>query len=106
MDLPPHHDLPASAPPVLRFDWQDWLPYLGDDDIPEAEKRALIETLWSIVLAFVDLGWSVTPTSGEPAAGADAGEAPKSRGQVVDLKAALEAAVLRSRSSETGTEGP
>lgn len=45
--------------PSLRFDWQDWLPYLDDDDVPEDKKRELIETLWSIVLAFVDLGWDI-----------------------------------------------
>jgi len=37
--------LPNIAPSVLRFDWQDWLPYFEDEAIPEAQKRVLIETM-------------------------------------------------------------
>jgi len=68
------------SPPVpsLRFDWNDWLPYLEDEDIPEEQKRALIESLWSIVVAFVDLGWQLNPK-------------PKFCGNEIDLKAILNA---------------
>lgn len=66
------------AVPALRFDWADWLPYLEDEDIPEEQKRALIETLWSIVVAFVDLGWQLNPK-------------PEICGEVIDLKAVLTA---------------
>lgn len=64
--------------PALRFDWTDWLPYLEDQDIPEEQKREIIETLWSIVVAFVDLGWQLNPR-------------PEFCGQPLDLKAILEA---------------
>ena len=64
--------------PALRFDWADWLPYLEDEDIPEDQKRALIETLWSIVVAFVDLGWQLNPKS-------------EIGGEAFDLKAILTA---------------
>lgn len=74
--------LPPAAP-SLRFDWQDWLPYLEDADMSLDQKQSLIETLWSIVAAFVDLGWQVKPAA-------------EICGQTIDLKAALEAAVLRS----------
>lgn len=47
--------------PALRFDWTDWLPYLEDQDVTDEQKRALIETLWSIVVGFVDLGWQINP---------------------------------------------
>lgn len=74
---------PSSAAPTLRFDWQDWLPYLEDSDIPDEQKRQWIETLWSIVIAFVDLGFDIK---------ADA----ESCGEKFDLKAVLEAAVVNS----------
>lgn len=45
--------------PALRFDWTDWLPYLDDQDIPDKQKRELIETLWTVVIGFVDLGWRI-----------------------------------------------
>lgn len=69
--------LPATSAPALRFDWADWLPYLEDQDIPEEQKRELIETLWSIVVAFVDLGWQLNPK-------------PEICGEAIDLKAILE----------------
>jgi len=69
---------PIPPVPALRFDWTDWLPYLEDQDISEVDKRALIETLWSIVVAFVDLGWQLNPK-------------PEVCGEVLDLKAILTA---------------
>ena len=74
--------LPSA--PALRFDWTDWLPYLEDQDIPEEQKRELIETLWSIVVAFVDLGWQLNPK-------------PEFSGGALDLRAILTAV-------ETGEE--
>lgn len=65
-----------STVSALRFNWTDWLPYLEDQDIPEEQKRALIETLWSIVVAFVDLGWQLNPK-------------PEICGEALDLKAIL-----------------
>lgn len=65
--------------PALRFDWTDWLPYLEDQDIPDEQKRELIETLWSIVVAFVDLGWKLNPES-------------EICGEALDLKAILSSA--------------
>lgn len=73
----PHEDYKPVAP-ALRFDWTDWLPYLDDQDIPEAQKRVLIESLWGIVVAFVDLGWQLNP-------------APEFSGNTFDLKAILSA---------------
>lgn len=73
-DTDPHHPAPA-----LRFDWTDWLPYLEDQDVPDEQKRELIETLWSIVVSFVDLGWQIKPAS-------------ETCGGALDLKAILTAA--------------
>jgi len=82
---------PPTTPdtsPTLQFDWQEWLPFVEDSDLTDDQKREMIETLWSIVIAFVDLGWDVI----------DAPE--ETGGQSLDLKAALEAAVLNSKKQE------
>ena len=80
----------TASPPTLglRFDWQDWLPYFEDEAIPDDQKQELIETLWAIVTAFVDMGWSLNPTQ-------------QICGQDIDLKAVLEQAVLASDFQET-----
>ena len=86
---------PEVAPrrqPGLRFDWRDWAPYLDDDGIPDDQKRELIETLWSIVTAFVDMGWSLNPTQ-------------QICGQDIDLKAVLDAAVINSEREQQEQEG-
>ena len=48
--------------PSLTIDWEAYLPFLEDEDIPEHQKRELIEALWGIVTAFVDMGFGVHPT--------------------------------------------
>lgn len=68
---------PKPPVPALRFDWTDWLPYLDDQEIPDEQKRELIETLWGIVVSFIDLSWQVGP---HPQTGAS-----------LDLKAIVEA---------------
>ena len=80
----------TASPPTLglRFDWQDWLPYFEDEAIPDDQKQELIETLWAIVTAFVDIGWSLNPTQ-------------QLCGQEIDLKTVLEHAVLASDFQET-----
>ncbi|MEO1721949.1 MAG: hypothetical protein AAFR84_06065 [Pseudomonadota bacterium] len=74
--------------PALHFDWREWLPYLDAADAPEGQKREMIETLWAIILTFVDLGWEVTD--------APANAQAKTCGQHLDLTAALRAAVVNS----------
>lgn len=74
---------PPPHKPSLKFNWQDWLPYFEDTDIPETQKRELIETLWSLVLSFVDLGFDLSTTS-------------ETCGEAIDLKALLEASVVDS----------
>jgi hypothetical protein len=84
-------EIPVRHSPVLRFDWEDWLGYLDASDISEEQKRELIETLWAIVTGFVDLGFELNPTQ-------------QICGEVVELKAVLEAAVLSSGDTHE-TEG-
>ncbi|MEM6946397.1 MAG: hypothetical protein AAF565_21850, partial [Pseudomonadota bacterium] len=71
---------------TLVLDWVDWLGHLEGLDATEAEKSQLIETVWTIIVAFVDLGWEVAAT--------------KPCGQDLDLAAALRAAVLNSTEKE------
>ncbi|CUI01863.1 hypothetical protein [Leisingera aquaemixtae] len=83
-ETPPQNFATSSSPlssPTLRFNWQDWLPYLEDSDASDEQKRELIEALWSIVIGFVDLGWDIKST-------------PETRGEVFDLAAILRAAVV------------
>lgn len=87
---PPRPDppRPGHKRPQMRFDWQDWLPFLEAWEAPEARKREMIETLWVIVQTFADLGWEITE---------EASTNPEETcGQVLNLRAALMAAVLRS----------
>ncbi|EEE36975.1 hypothetical protein RKLH11_810 [Rhodobacteraceae bacterium KLH11] len=80
-------DPPATKRPSIRLNLDDWLPYLEDSDASEAEKIELIETLWNIAMAFVDLGWDL-----------DSGE--ETSGQSLDLTAVLRAAVLNSKDND------
>ncbi|MGI9506906.1 MAG: hypothetical protein ACR2RE_28020 [Geminicoccaceae bacterium] len=51
-----------DRPPGLSIDWQLYEHYLEDSSLSEKDKRALIETLWSIMVSFVDLGFCLSPT--------------------------------------------
>lgn len=50
-----------SRLPALVIDWELYGRYLADSDLPEADRRLLIETLWSIIVSFVDLGFRLGP---------------------------------------------
>ena len=47
--------------PTLTVDWEAYAAMLDESDWTEDQKRELVETLWSIVVAFVDLGFGVHP---------------------------------------------
>lgn len=49
--------------PALVIDWDLYGQYLADSGLSEADKRALIETLWSIMVSFVDLGFRLSPVA-------------------------------------------
>jgi hypothetical protein len=53
-------DAPGQ-PPALSIDWGLYEHYLEASDLPDDDKRALIETLWSIMVSFVDLGFRISP---------------------------------------------
>lgn len=54
-------DLAPAGPPSITVDWDRYGQYLEESDLSDAEKRAFLETLWSIVVSFVDLGFGVHP---------------------------------------------
>jgi len=80
---------PPQTPPTprLHLNWQEWLPYISECNASVDEKRELIETMWSIARAFVDLGWEVDFVA-------------ENGGEGFDLCAALHAAVVYSKEPE------
>lgn len=67
MSQPPysHDPLVETLPPrpSLSIDWEVYAAMLEDSDMPLDQQRELIETLWSIVVAFVDLGFDLNPVA-------------------------------------------
>ncbi len=48
-------------PLTLEVDIEYYQSFLDDMDISDEKKRELIETLWNIVVQFVDLGFGIAP---------------------------------------------
>ena len=61
MDLPPKGSPSDTSRPSLSIDWEFYATMLEDSDMPLEQQKELIETLWSIVVAFVDLGFDLSP---------------------------------------------
>ena len=52
----------ARAPGLsLQFNPTDFLRYVEDEGLTEAEATALLRAIWDIVVAFVDLGFGLNP---------------------------------------------
>jgi len=49
------------ARPVVTVDVEKYKELLDDPNLSEAEKESFLQALWSIVVAFVDLGFGVHP---------------------------------------------
>ena len=49
--------------PNLSIDWQLYADALDQSDLTDNEKREFIETLWYIVVSFVDLGFGIDSVS-------------------------------------------
>lgn len=47
--------------PPLIFDANEYLKYIEDYDLSKAEQQELLETLWNIIIQFVDLGFGIHP---------------------------------------------
>lgn len=59
------HETPASEGvrprKALTLDLAAYAPFLESAEIPEAEKTALLEALWQVIVGFVDLGFDIHP---------------------------------------------
>lgn len=91
-DQPQHGNTPQTNKtqrPKLTCDWQEWAAYLEHVDAPDSEKQQIIEELWNVVVAFVDLGWDIQPPPAQ-----------KTCGQTLDLTAVLRDAVVNSGESQ------
>ena len=53
-----NHGKGASIP-TLTVDWRAYTHFLEESDLTETEKQEFIETIWSIVVGFIDLGFKV-----------------------------------------------
>ncbi|WP_127144441.1 hypothetical protein [Pelagibacterium montanilacus] len=49
------------ARPIVAVDVEKYKAYLDDPALTDAEKESFLSALWSIVVAFVDLGFGVHP---------------------------------------------
>ena len=83
---------PPTPPPKpsLYLNWEDWLPFYYNPDVPLADKQRQIEALWTIVMCFIDADIDVL--------GPEDIASPEIGGQLLDLTAALQSAVLNSES--------
>jgi hypothetical protein len=62
MTCPPNKNNTPTRP-SLSVDWEVYAAMLEDSDMPLDDQKELIETLWSIVVMFVDLGYDLKPTT-------------------------------------------
>ncbi len=46
---------------AIQFDAQDFVHFLGESDLTEAQKLEYVQTVWTIVLQFVDMGFGLHP---------------------------------------------
>jgi hypothetical protein len=53
--------LDAAAKPSLEIDTAKYQAYLDDPSLTDAQKEEIMQALWSIIVAFVDLGFGVHP---------------------------------------------
>lgn len=58
---PVHERDPTKPKLAIQFDAQEFAHFLDETDLTEDQKRAYIQTIWTIVLQFVDLGFGIHP---------------------------------------------
>ena len=52
---------PAKSSPTIAVDYDAYAHFLENAGLSEAEKRELLQALWSIICSFVQLGYGVHP---------------------------------------------
>ena len=55
------HSPNGDQPPSLTIDWEEFGHHLDDSDLSDEQKQEFIETLFGIMLSFVDLGFGIHP---------------------------------------------
>lgn len=80
----------SLQPPSLTIDWDLYGSYLADSDMSDEQKREFIQTLWNIVVSFVDLGFGVHPIQQARR---------ESSGQEDDLTSLIEQSVVSSKNN-------
>jgi len=79
-----------KAPPTLTIDWELYGKHLEESNLSDAEKREFLETIWSIVVSAVDLGFGVHPVQQA------AGNICEQQAEIAKFIAAQSASVLPS----------
>ena len=87
---------PPKVQPSLYLSWEDWLPFFTSKDTSLADKKKQIEALWTIVKCFADAKYKVL--------GPDDLKDQETGGQVVDLTAVMQAAVVGLERSQIQTK--
>ena len=52
---------PGTGFKALKLDVAKYQAYLDSADLTEAEKRQFLETMWNLMVGFIDLGFSIEP---------------------------------------------
>ena len=50
-----------SAKPILTIDVERYQAYLDDTDLTAAQKEEFLQSMWQIIVGFVELGFGVHP---------------------------------------------
>ena len=56
------HEREPTGKPTIEIDFDYYARYLKDYNVTEDQKRELISTIAALMMAFVDLGFGVSPT--------------------------------------------
>ena len=54
-------DAVSTARPALKLDVERYEKMLNDCDLTEEQRQDFLETIWSIIVGFVDLGFDIHP---------------------------------------------
>lgn len=60
-----------SSKPTMTVDVERYQSFLDESDMSQAEKEEFLQTLWQIIVSFVELGYGVHPL--QEVCGKDAG---------------------------------
>jgi hypothetical protein len=58
---PIHERDPTPPTLAIQFDAQEFAHFLAESDLTEAQKLEYIQTIWTIALQFIDMGFGIHP---------------------------------------------